>query len=141
VREVLIGGFLGVAGVLLGQLLAQRASRLAADNESVLRREELWAELVLPAVSQRSSGLIRLFDILQQTVDSGSIEIRQYDEIRSLLVFLPDSVLARTVRAYRSLVAETMTPEISAEIKGIQTEIRMQLGFNRIERKIAEVKE
>jgi hypothetical protein len=134
--QVLASGAIGAGGALLGQHLANRSARSRQSIELQHRREEMWTSFILPAANARWSAVEEIYDILQEAIERRGMTRQQYERSRRRLMYVPDVLRLRTVKALTELIRARNDLEVDTSIEKLrncQGELRKTIGLQSIE--------
>ena len=132
-------GLAGGVTALGGQYLAQRTARRQHTEELRQRSIEMLASFALPVASSRAKGLEELFDLLQQILDTRELTLDRYEQMRRLLIYLPDQLTTKLIRELTAIVKfqrandDAGLEEAVESVRAIQQEVRGAAGLKSID--------
>lgn len=123
---VAIGAVATLFSVRLSNSAAQR--RLVAQVETAERATRLSS--LQPLLERYAEAHGQVFDLAQEVIETGEIELESYLALRPLLVYLEPSLRDDLIRVFTDLVAKRIgAADARIELKTLQDSIRDAVGL------------
>ena len=134
---VIASGLIGALGAIGAQLLSATRDRQVREADIKLRQTELWSSAAMPVAARRVEAFEQVYDLLQRALDAGAIGHSDYEALRRLVIYLPDSLRPDVLQALTDLSAgrgdQARTNAASDRLRNAQRDIRRLVGLNAID--------
>ena len=143
--RILASGLVGALSAIVAQTVANVFASARHRKELALKERQLILHFLSPLSERRLLAFETIYDRIQVAIEESSMTLRDYQQIRPMLLYLPGELRDSFLDAMAELLgatresSETRKAIAVENLKALQIDLERELGIDLVNRGISDI--